>query len=154
MQACKDGFKAGYRPIICLDGCHLMGYHGGHLLTVVGIDANDCIYPIAFAVVESECHLSWCWFVQLLREDLDLNNSYYISFMSDRQKGLKEALAEYFLYSEHRFFVRHLYNNFRGKHKEKALKDSFWKAATSTYMENFKLHLLKWSHYHQKPLSG
>ncbi|KAK8669744.1 hypothetical protein V6N13_107168 [Hibiscus sabdariffa] len=66
MQACKDGFKAGCRPIICLDGCHLKGYHGGHLLTAVGIDANDCIYPIAFATVESECHSSWFLFVQLL----------------------------------------------------------------------------------------
>ncbi|KAK8713340.1 hypothetical protein V6N13_148561 [Hibiscus sabdariffa] len=53
MQACKDGFKAGCRPIIGLDGCHLKGYHGVHLLTVVGIDANDCIYPIAFAIVET-----------------------------------------------------------------------------------------------------
>ncbi|KAL4279621.1 hypothetical protein GQ457_03G018840 [Hibiscus cannabinus] len=141
MQACKDGFKAGCRPIICLDGCHLKGYRGGHLLTAVGIDANDCIYPIAFAAVESECYSSWCWFVQLLGEDLDLNNSYHISFMSDRQKGLKEALAEYFPYSEHMFCVRHLYNNFEGKHKGKALKDSFWKAATSTYMREFQVAL-------------
>ncbi|KAK8578435.1 hypothetical protein V6N13_116279 [Hibiscus sabdariffa] len=74
MQACKDGFKAGCRPIICLDGCHLKGYHEGHLLTVVGIDANDSIYPIAFVAVEN------------------------------RQKGLKGALAEYFSYSEHRFY--------------------------------------------------
>ncbi|KAK8544530.1 hypothetical protein V6N13_026030 [Hibiscus sabdariffa] len=224
MQACKDGFKAGCRSIICLDGCHLKGYHGGHLLTAIGIDANDCIYPIAFAAVESECHSSWCWspsassftsdpvfhlllppnglvplalakwfclssssssrysiglqphvpqmdsrdrtgfylmmlllrsfgrarsslvfyvWLALLGEDLDLNNSYHISFMSDRQKGLKEALAEYFPYSEHRFCVRHLYNNFKGKHKGNALKDSFWKAATSTYMREFQVALAK-----------
>ncbi|KAK8715349.1 hypothetical protein V6N13_042685 [Hibiscus sabdariffa] len=61
MKACKDGFKAGCRPIICLDGCHLKGYHGGPLLTAVGIDTNDCIYPITFAIVESKCHSSWCW---------------------------------------------------------------------------------------------
>ncbi|KAL4342056.1 hypothetical protein GQ457_08G016530 [Hibiscus cannabinus] len=125
MQACKDGFKAGCRPIICLDGCHLKGYHGGHMLTTVGIDTNDCIYPIAFVVVESECHSSWCWFVQLLGEDLDLNNSYHISFMSDRQKVLCKTL----------------YNNVKGKHKGKALKDSFWKAATSTYMREFQVAL-------------
>ncbi|KAL4283121.1 hypothetical protein GQ457_16G022570 [Hibiscus cannabinus] len=124
MQACKDGFKAGCRPIICLDGCHLKGYHGGHLLNAIGIVANDCIYPIAFVAVESECHSSWCWFVQLLEEDLDFNNSYHISFMSDRQKilcvwGLKEALSEYFPYFEHRFCVRHLYNNFKENIRER-----------------------------------
>ncbi|KAK8547868.1 hypothetical protein V6N13_123294 [Hibiscus sabdariffa] len=54
MQAMKDGFKAGYRPIIGLDGCHLKGYYQGHLLAAVGIDANDSIYPISFAAVESE----------------------------------------------------------------------------------------------------
>ncbi|KAL4360690.1 hypothetical protein GQ457_04G026090 [Hibiscus cannabinus] len=58
-----------------------------------------------------------------------------------KKEGLKEALAEYFPYSEHRFCVRHLYNNFKGKHKGKALKDSFWKAATSTYMREFQVAL-------------
>ncbi|KAK8669002.1 hypothetical protein V6N13_106444 [Hibiscus sabdariffa] len=108
-------------------GCHLKGYHGGHLLNAIGIDANDCIYPITFAAAESECHSSWCWFVQLLGEDLDLNNSYHISFMSERQKVLCE----------------HLYNNFKGKHKGKALKDSFWKVATSTYMREFQVALVE-----------
>ncbi|KAK8617712.1 hypothetical protein V6N13_080619 [Hibiscus sabdariffa] len=62
LQACKEGFKS-CRPIICLDGCHLKGYHQGHLLAAVGVDANDCIYPIAFVVVDSENHSSWCWFL-------------------------------------------------------------------------------------------
>ncbi|KAK8549320.1 hypothetical protein V6N13_008996 [Hibiscus sabdariffa] len=115
------------------------GYHGGHLLIAIVIDANVCIYPIAFVAVESECHSSWCWFVQLLGEDLDLNNSYHICFMLNRQKGLKEALAEYFPYYELRFCVRHLYNNFKGK----ALKDSFWKAATSIYKREFQVALAK-----------
>ena len=28
--------------------------HGGQLLTAVGMDPNDCIFPIAMAVVEVE----------------------------------------------------------------------------------------------------
>ncbi|KAH0669912.1 hypothetical protein KY285_024055 [Solanum tuberosum] len=36
-----------------VDGCHLKGHQkGSQLLTAVGIDGNDNIYPIAFAVVE------------------------------------------------------------------------------------------------------
>ncbi|KAH0706247.1 hypothetical protein KY285_010754 [Solanum tuberosum] len=51
--SCKQGFLAGCRPIIGVDGCHLKGYQkGGQLLTTVGIDANNNMYPIAFAIVE------------------------------------------------------------------------------------------------------
>ncbi|KAK8669647.1 hypothetical protein V6N13_107072 [Hibiscus sabdariffa] len=60
MQAMKDDFKVGCRSIICLDGCHLKGHYGGHLLAAVGIDANDYIYSIAYAIVEAETESSWC----------------------------------------------------------------------------------------------
>ncbi|KAL6211842.1 hypothetical protein ACLB2K_017065 [Fragaria x ananassa] len=53
-KACKDGWMAGCRPLICLDGCHIKGQHPGQLLTAVGIDANNGMYPIAYAVVEIE----------------------------------------------------------------------------------------------------
>ncbi|KAK8627580.1 hypothetical protein V6N13_135189 [Hibiscus sabdariffa] len=59
IEACKDGFKAGCRPIIYLDGCHLNGYHKGHLLAAIGIDANDCLYPITFAAVEIRGQDQW-----------------------------------------------------------------------------------------------
>ncbi|KAK8681383.1 hypothetical protein V6N13_053787 [Hibiscus sabdariffa] len=61
LQACKDGFKACCRPIISIDGCFLKGHFQGYLLAAVGIDANDCIYPLAYVVVESENTSSWCW---------------------------------------------------------------------------------------------
>ncbi|CAD6221385.1 unnamed protein product [Miscanthus lutarioriparius] len=51
-DACKRGFLSGCRPVICLDGCHIKTKFGGQLLTAVGIDPNDCIFPIAMAVVE------------------------------------------------------------------------------------------------------
>ncbi|KAK8698631.1 hypothetical protein V6N13_114742 [Hibiscus sabdariffa] len=91
MQALKDGFKAGCRPIICLDGCHLKGHYRGHLLAIVGMDADDCLYPIAFAIVEAETESSWCWFMEILKTDLELNNSHHITFMTDKQKGLSSS---------------------------------------------------------------
>ncbi|KAE8679069.1 hypothetical protein F3Y22_tig00111402pilonHSYRG00764 [Hibiscus syriacus] len=59
----------------------------------VGVDANDSIYPLAFAVVESENQSSWFWFLELLGNDLELNNSHILTFMTDRQEGLVEAVA-------------------------------------------------------------
>ncbi|KAK8672002.1 hypothetical protein V6N13_110380 [Hibiscus sabdariffa] len=137
-QACKDGWKVGCRRIIGLDGCFLKGYFQGYLLTAVGIDANDCIYPIAYAVVESENMSSWHWFVEILQTDLEIDNSFNICFMSDRQKGLKEVIEDIFPYAEDRKCVRHIYTNFKEKHKGQALKDVVWKAARATYLREFE----------------
>ncbi|KAK8617549.1 hypothetical protein V6N13_080459 [Hibiscus sabdariffa] len=45
MQAMKDGFKAGCRPIIGLDGCHLKGYYQGHLLATGLMDDVSELFP-------------------------------------------------------------------------------------------------------------
>ncbi|XP_027093746.1 uncharacterized protein [Coffea arabica] len=50
LNACKTGFLSGCRPVVRLDGCHLRGPHKDVLLTAVGIDPNDQLYPIADAV--------------------------------------------------------------------------------------------------------
>lgn len=55
--ACKDGFKE-LRHIIGLNGCHLKGKYGGILLTAVGIDAINNIFPICWAIVKSECYFN------------------------------------------------------------------------------------------------
>lgn len=68
LQACKDGFKAGCRPIISLDGCFLKGYYGGHLLVVFVMDANDSTYPLAYAAVECKNYESWSWFFATIEE--------------------------------------------------------------------------------------
>jgi hypothetical protein len=54
-SACKRGFLEGCRPLICVDGCHIKTRYKGNLLTAIGIDPNDCIYPIAMGLVEIEC---------------------------------------------------------------------------------------------------
>ena len=59
LDACKRGFIYGCRPLICLDDCHIKTKFDGQLLTTVGIDPNDCIYPIAIGVVEVEWLGSW-----------------------------------------------------------------------------------------------
>ena len=111
LDACKRGFMAGCRPIICLDGCHIKTKYGGQLLTTVGMDPNDCIYPIALAVVEVESLASWKWFLQTLKDDLKIDNTQPWTIMTDKQKGLIPAVQQVFPDSEHRFCVRHLYSN-------------------------------------------
>ncbi|KAK8716374.1 hypothetical protein V6N13_043686 [Hibiscus sabdariffa] len=101
----------------------------------IGIDANDGIYRIAYASVGSENYASWHWFLDILKNDLQIGN---ICFMSDKQKGLVEATDDIFPNTEVRNCVRHLYNNFNELHKGKALKDVVWKAARASYLREFE----------------
>ncbi|XP_028084998.1 uncharacterized protein LOC114286118 [Camellia sinensis] len=133
----KKAFMNACRPIIGIDKCHLKGSHGGILLTVVGIDANNYIFPFAYKIVKKEKKKTWLWFLELLGHDLNIVNSHCYTFMSDKQKGLIEAVAELFPNASHKFCVRHLYNNFKGEHKGLVLKDLLWKAIRATTVLTF-----------------
>ncbi|KAK8656804.1 hypothetical protein V6N13_098741 [Hibiscus sabdariffa] len=74
-----------------MDNPDFKGYNQGHILVAVGIDANGCIYPIAYVVVDSENNSSWSWFLEMLDEELGLANSYHVSFMKDKQKFILDA---------------------------------------------------------------
>ncbi|GJY61298.1 zinc finger, CCHC-type containing protein [Tanacetum coccineum] len=57
----KDGWLAGCRKVIELDGCFLKHTCRGELLTAMGRDANNQMYPIARAVVRVENADNWGW---------------------------------------------------------------------------------------------
>jgi hypothetical protein len=67
LDACKRGFLQGCRPIIFIDGFQVKTRYRGQLLCVVGIDPNDCIFPIAIVVVEMEDTSNWSWFLHTLK---------------------------------------------------------------------------------------
>ncbi|KAK4397147.1 hypothetical protein Sango_1551300 [Sesamum angolense] len=52
--ALKRGFKADCRSIIGVDRCHLKGPYGGILLTAIGVDPNNNLFPISYAVVNKD----------------------------------------------------------------------------------------------------
>ena len=131
-QACKQGFRGGCRPIVGLDGCHLKANHKGQILSAMGIDANNGMFPIAFSVVESECKDSWLWFLDHLRTDLGIDSGNQVTWISDKQKGLESALVAQFTTPDHRHCLRHLYNNFKSQHRGVYLKQLMWNAASST----------------------
>ncbi|XP_028227169.1 uncharacterized protein LOC114408346 [Glycine soja] len=58
LEACKSVFATTCRPLIGLDGCFLKEEYGGQLLFAVGKDGNNQMFPIAYAVVESENYSS------------------------------------------------------------------------------------------------
>ncbi|KAK8671545.1 hypothetical protein V6N13_038139 [Hibiscus sabdariffa] len=60
-SALKEGFKRFCRLVISLDGCYLKGSFKGEILSVVGRDGNNQIFPIAWALVEVENKDTWTW---------------------------------------------------------------------------------------------
>ncbi|GJV22749.1 FAR1-related sequence 10 [Tanacetum coccineum] len=83
---CLDGFRASGRDLLGLDGAFMRGQYSGKLLTVVGVDANSDIYPVAYGLVESESTYLWTWFLTCLCDDLDLFTNSNFTFIIDRQK--------------------------------------------------------------------
>ncbi|XP_071709313.1 uncharacterized protein [Rutidosis leptorrhynchoides] len=51
----KKGFKAIGRDLLGLDGAFMKEPATGCILSAVGVDSNNGIYPVAYAIVEQEC---------------------------------------------------------------------------------------------------
>jgi hypothetical protein len=87
LVATKKGFLEGCRPIIGIDGCFLKGSFKGQLLSAVGRDGNNNLYPIAFVVVKAEVKDSWIWFLETLVSDLGTYARHARpTFISNQQK--------------------------------------------------------------------
>ncbi|XP_074375311.1 uncharacterized protein LOC141717097 [Apium graveolens] len=137
----KKAFFESCRKIVGLDGCHLKGPYGGQLLAAVGIDASEGMYPVAWAVVEVENTDSWTWFLQFLCQDIKILIDREWTFISDRQKGLINALETVVPQAEHRFCVMHLFQNMHKEHKGISLRHLLWKAARASTIWEFNLHM-------------
>ncbi|XP_074265484.1 uncharacterized protein LOC141587918 [Silene latifolia] len=141
LNACKVGFINGCRPLLGVDGCHLKGAYPGMCLVAVGQDGNHNLYLIAWAVVEVENKDSWCWFLELLSADLGKVEGEGPTFMSDRQKGLLDALNRVVPKAEVRYYVRHMWSNFKLTWSGEVYKDTFWSAARATTEAEFKAQM-------------
>ncbi|GJW17074.1 hypothetical protein Tco_0024510 [Tanacetum coccineum] len=54
LGALKMGFKEDGRDLLGLDGAFMRGQYPGQMLKVVGVDANNRIYPVAYGIMESK----------------------------------------------------------------------------------------------------
>ncbi|XP_052621580.1 uncharacterized protein LOC111904117 [Lactuca sativa] len=99
----KKGFKACLRDLLGFDGAFMKGPFHGQVLSAVGLDSNNGIYPLAYGIVESENTESWKWFLDNLGDDLDLGRNSNFTFISDRKKGLHTAVEQIFPNVEHRY---------------------------------------------------
>ncbi|GJS26793.1 hypothetical protein Tco_0487413 [Tanacetum coccineum] len=61
LGALKLGFRAYRRDLLGLDGAFIKGPFPGQVLAAIGLDSNNGIYPLSYALVEAESKSSWCW---------------------------------------------------------------------------------------------
>ncbi|WOL05137.1 hypothetical protein Cni_G13860 [Canna indica] len=140
-DALRKGFLHGCRLIIGFDGCFLKTFLGGQLLSAVGKDGNDQMFPIAWAVVEGENYDSWNWFLGILFDELCISHGCGWTLVSDQQKGLEYAIKNRVPATKHRNCVRHVYANWKKKHVGPALKSCFWRIIRCTMQSDFNRHL-------------
>ncbi|XP_058746340.1 uncharacterized protein LOC131619237 [Vicia villosa] len=143
LEACKATFAYTCRPLIGLDACFLKGEYGGQLMAALGMDGNNQIYPIAYAVVEAETRDSWKWFLDLLLADLNNIFPRSYGFISDQQKGLVPAIAELGPNVEHRLCVKHLYGNWKKRYPGTRMKELLWQAARATVVPDWERAMKK-----------
>ncbi|KAL0416657.1 UNVERIFIED_CONTAM: hypothetical protein Slati_3497600 [Sesamum latifolium] len=88
LHALRMNFLVGCRPVICVDGCHHKGPHGGVLLAVVGIDPNNNLFPISY-VVNIGC-------VRHLHSNFKSNGFRGLAFKNGLWKAARETTVNQF----------------------------------------------------------
>ncbi|XP_008235222.1 PREDICTED: uncharacterized protein LOC103334074 [Prunus mume] len=140
----KKGFIDTLRPVVGLDAYHIKGQHPGQLLSAVGVDPNNGMYPIAYAVADAENYATWTWFLELLAVDLGIENSNGYVFITNRQKDLIDAVGDMFPNSKHRHCLKHLHANFiLAGYRGLVLKQHMDATARSTTIHWFQAEMKK-----------
>lgn len=134
------GFLNGCLPIIGLGGIQLKSKYLGTLLSATSFDADGGLFPLAFGVVDVENDESWMWFLTELHKALEINtqNMPHLTFLSDGQKGIFDAVRRKFPNSFHAYCMRLLTESIGKEFKNSRLVHLLWKAAYSTSTIGFK----------------
>ncbi|MQM11173.1 hypothetical protein Taro_044077, partial [Colocasia esculenta] len=116
-HACIVGFQTGCRPLLFLDGTFLKDKYQGKLLAATALNGQNELFPLVYAACDAENEENWTWFLTCLKKAISIDRQ--ITFISDRCKGLLQAIAHVFPHSHNAFCLRHLADNFakylRGK---------------------------------------
>jgi hypothetical protein len=118
------GFLNACRPLLEIDKIELKGKYLGTLL------CDHMMFPVAFAVVDSESDENWMWFISELRKMLGVNTDKMpvLTILSERHPQVVEAVELNFPTASHGFCLRYVSENFREEFKSPKLLNLFWTA--------------------------
>ncbi|XP_028104093.1 uncharacterized protein LOC114303140 [Camellia sinensis] len=121
-NASIQGFRH-CRPLLFIDGTFLKGKYKGTLLTATAKDGDQGFFPLVMAVVDMETTDSWEWFFMHLSNIL--LDERPITFISDRNAGLLEALPKVLPTAYHYFCLQHLKANLRDRFSGPSFSNTF-----------------------------
>lgn len=134
------GFLSGCLPVVGLGAIQLKSKYLGTLMSATSFDADGGLFPIAFGVVDVENDESWMWFLSELNKALGMHTERIpeLTFLSDAQKSIADAVKRKFPSSSHAICMRHLSEGIGKEFRNSRLVQLLWKAAYSTAALGFK----------------
>lgn len=106
-SACKEA-QRHCRPILGLDGTFSRGKWAFCNLTAVTLDSNDHTILVASAIVPTESEQTWTWFLNNLERACPAFWTQLTCVLSDRDKGLHNAVATVIPHAQHLYCCWHL----------------------------------------------
>ncbi|XP_019095110.1 PREDICTED: uncharacterized protein LOC104757102 [Camelina sativa] len=125
------------RRVIAVDGTFLKGKYKGTLLAASAQDGDFHLYPIAFAIVDSENDIAWNWFFRCLLSIIP--DAPDLVFVSDRAQSIEKAISELYPASHHGICRFHLLNNIKVKFRSKSFLPLFEAAANAYTFQEFEV---------------
>jgi len=123
------------RKLIVVDGIFLKGKYLGTLLLATTQDGNFNIFPLAFAIVDTENDASWEWLFRQLSCVIPDDDG--LAIISDRHKSIGKAIRNVYPLDSRGICTYHLHKNillrFKGSESFGLLK----KAATAFQLSDF-----------------
>ncbi|XP_076892551.1 uncharacterized protein LOC143544312 [Bidens hawaiensis] len=113
------GFKH-CRPVISIDATHLYGKYKGKMMIAMGVDGNNQILPLAFAIVENESYACWSWFLSHVKKHV-VKDSEGMCLISDRHAGI----------------LKHFINQFNDKFHNSQLKALAYRVGSQNQIRKF-----------------
>ena len=132
------------KPVIGIDGAHTRNAIKQILLLATVKDGNNTIMVIAFGIVAIESSESWRWFLSHLKQHIPSIDRDGVTIVSDRDKGIMDALPLVFPRCSFSWCCQHLAQNVQRKQGAGGVGSAkmFWMIARSTTPEEYAERLL------------
>ncbi|MQM09913.1 hypothetical protein Taro_042797 [Colocasia esculenta] len=105
LEASAYGFEVGCRPMLFLDGTHIKQHRvQGVILAASALNGNNELFTTAYSIADLETY-----------DNCALLSDRRIAFLSDRGRGLKEAIPDIFLNDHHGYCFQHIMQNFNNQ---------------------------------------
>ncbi|KAL5702030.1 hypothetical protein ACHQM5_027299 [Ranunculus cassubicifolius] len=144
-QASIFGYVNACRPLLGLDTTVLKNKYLGALLLATGFDGDGASFPLAFGIINEENDENWVWFLSELHKLLENNtvNMPRLTILSDRRKGIVDAVESNFPTAFHGYCMRHLSDSFQKDYNNALLVNLLWHAAHAPTGIEFESKMLE-----------